>query len=157
MNRFRSIGIAAAAVIAAASLVGCATLEKPDDDPGRVVAITSVKLVARQAVARYIQDKGPSASFDRAIRVKRVAEGMFAVLSGDTAVTVGALQAVALAAVPTSFTPADQLLAQDLVEALGSLISGYIGDGVLYPQKTVLVREAIGWIAEAADFYAPPG
>jgi hypothetical protein len=140
------------------TLAGCSTPTARADDPGSVIAITSVKLVARQAVARYIQEHGPGAAFDRATRVKRVAEGVLSVLEGDTEVTVTALKAAALAAIPSTYTltPADQLLARDLIDALGALITKYVGEGKLDPQKTVVVRDALVWIVDAAAYFAPP-
>jgi hypothetical protein len=150
--------ILAALVVASVALAGCSVPKARADDPGSVIAITSVKLIARQAVARYIQERGPGAAFDRATRVKRVAEGVLSVLEGDTEVTVVALQAAALAAIPSTYTltPADQMLAKDLIDALGALIRQYVGDGTLDPEKTVVVRDALVWIVDAAAYFAPP-
>lgn len=115
----------------------------------------TAKLGVTYATLKYIEKAGdPVAQAERAADVRRVAEDVRVVASGE-AVTVAALEAAALAQLPDSLSPADRFLATALIQAAVAELQVRVGEGVLDPEKKLQVEAVLAWVVEATNYFVP--
>lgn len=149
----RLILAAAAAIL---TLTGC-SVPKAGLDPNLTAAGEIVLRAAiRHGVTDYISKHGAGQVLDRAARVKALLDDVVLALDGDTDVTLAKLKEVAYAQLPAELSPLDLADARDVIDLVAVSIGGYIGQGTLDPAAIVKLRDALGWIADAAALYAPP-
>jgi hypothetical protein len=144
-----------AAAAAILTLSGC-SVPKAGLDPSLTAAGEIVLRAAiRHGVTDYISKHGAGQVLDRAARVKALLDDVVLALDGDTDVTLAKLKEVAYAQLPAELSPLDLADARDVIDLVAVSIGGYIGQGTLDPAAIVKLRDALGWIADAAALYAP--
>lgn len=139
-------GSIASLLLVSLGLSGCASLQNFLDGGNG-----ASKLVVQYATLKYIGKAGDEAAqAARAERVKRVIEDVREVAKGDS-VSVALLVEYVNAKLPANLDPADRLLANALIQAVANELSARVGDGVLDPDKLLLVEALLGWVSDAAD------
>lgn len=128
-------------VSAVIALSGCKTLEGNQ---------STSRLIVTYAALKYVETH-PS----QADRVRAVAEEIKALASGES-IALASLQAAAMAHVAEIASPADRMLATELVNAIAAEIAARTEGGVLSGDTLVYTRQVMDWII-AAMAYVPVG
>lgn len=124
-------------------LTGCASLGTSD---------TSEKLIVQAATMKFIEASDDRAA--KATRIARAADQARVWLDTD-GVTVADLKVAMLERIAAAdLEPSDKLLASALVEVVVAELSVRIGEGVISPEKRATVNAVLGWVEQAASFYA---
>lgn len=136
----RNIFIAA---VLAVALAGCASFNTSG---------ASEKLIVQAATMKFIESSDDRAG--KAARIARAADQARVWLDTD-GVTVADLQVAMLERIAAAdLEPSDKLLASALVDVLVAELNVRIGQGVISPEKRATVNAVLGWVEQAASFYA---
>lgn len=133
-----------AAVVATLSLAsGCATFQQHS---------AVVGLVVSQATMRYIEGSTGTERASRAARVVAIVEKIRPLVTTDS-VSISQLASVAVAAIPSTLTPADRSLALSVINIASQELRNKVGEGVLKEDQVVTVRGVLDAIQNAALVY----
>lgn len=135
------------AAVMAIALTGCASLG---------TSPASEKLVVQIGVMKFIEG-GSDAPQERAAKAARIVKAAAeARIWLDTdGVTIADLQSAMLTRIAAAdLEPSDKLLASALVEVVVSELNVRIGEGVISADKRATVNAVLGWVEQAASFYA---
>jgi hypothetical protein len=133
-----------AVLFAAASFSGCAS-----------TGGSQTQLLAKAAV-QYAVFKVSEKSPEKAARILVISHSVREIAGKDGFNTVDLLvDAIRIRANVASLSPADQMLANLLIDAVGSELKARIGTGTLSTDKLLIVGEVAGWIEDAAKIAAP--
>lgn len=137
-----ALGLMAAAVLAFA---GCASLGTPIQQTAEqlVVEYATLKVIGSGSTTAARQAKA-----SQILSIASTAKADFADPAATLA-TVTAQVAVRIAAL--KLDPADQLVANALVQVVADELSAKIGAGVLNPAQVTSVNTVLGWVVEAAS------
>lgn len=124
-------------------LTGCASIQS-----GNVAA----KLAVQVATMKVIESDDDRTA--KAARIVSAVEQARVWLDVD-GVTLADLKVAALRRLQErNLDPSDMLLASALVDIVAAELDVRIGQGALSPEQKVTVNTFLGWVAEAASFYA---
>lgn len=113
------------------------------------------KLLAKVAV-QYAVLKVAEKHPDKAAKILEISHAVRAVAGSDGFNTVDLLMDfVRVKANIASLSPADQLLAGTLLDAIQAELKAKIGNGTLTTDKLLIVGEVAGWIEDAAKLGVP--
>lgn len=135
------------AAVMAVALGGCASL----DTSG-----ASEKLIVQAGTMKFIEAGGdaPVERAAKAARIAKAAEQARVWLDTD-GVMIADLQVAMLERIAAAdLQPSDKLLASALVEVVVAELNVRIGEGVISPEKRATVNAVLGWVEQAASFYA---
>lgn len=148
----RFLCILACACVGLAGFSGCTTPLK--SDPAKE---TAVKIFTQYAVAKYLEDSGSDfARAKRADNIRAVGGDLLQVASGDEVTLPFLKMKAATEIAKLTESPADRLLAMNLLDVIVAELSARIGDGLLQPDQLVTVRSVIQWAVDAAALISPP-
>lgn len=135
------------AVVMAVALTGCASLG---------TSPTSEKLIVQVGVMKFIEGAG-DAPAERAAKAERIvkAAAVAKVWLDTDGVTLADLKTAMLERIAAADLEAsDKLLASALVDVVAAELDVRIGEGVISPEKRATVNAVLGWVEQAASFYA---
>lgn len=116
----------------------------------------ATKGIARIAVT-YAVAKVTEKHPEKAAAILKIAHDIRGVAGTDGFNTVDLLiDAIRIRANLTSLSPADQALANILIDTLGEQLKAKIGNGTLTTDKLLIVGEVAGWVEDAAKVVQPP-
>jgi hypothetical protein len=140
-------GLILVPLLSVLSLTGCASFEQHENTAKPIIQYATFKVIE--------QGKSPEAQAQKADNIRRIATDVRGLVSGDS--TLPLLQdAVGKQLVKLNLSPADQFLANALLQAIVEELQAKIGTGVLKPDQLVQVDTVLGWVIEAANFASPP-
>lgn len=127
-------------------MLGCATLEKSPN---------TAKLVTQYAVMKFAEQSSDERRVERIANVRKIAEDVKSLAANQT-VSVPGLQAAVMAQVAKlGLSPADSFLASALVQVVADELAAKIGDGVISPEKMLVVSQVMDWVIDATKLIAP--
>lgn len=132
-----------------ASVLGCVSLAACKSDQ-----TIAAHLAVSYATAKYIEKDGPTNYVQRATRVRAVVDLVASAAAGES-VTVDQLKAYVVSKLPPDLSPADKLLATQLISIASEELQLRVGAGVIPPDKLVKVKQVLEWVTEATLAYAP--
>lgn len=128
------------------TLSGCSFLR---DNPN------TLKLGTQYAVLKILENSGDAVRSTRAHNIVTVTTSLKAVNEG-TATTIPLLKEAALAQLGNlHLSPADQFLANTLIDAVVSELLKRVGDGLIKPDDKVIVSDVLQWVIDAAASQIP--
>lgn len=134
------------ALLLSVSMLGCATLEKSPN---------TAKLVTQYAVMKFAEQSSDERRVERIANVRKIAEDVKSLAANQT-VSVPGLQAAVMAQVAKlGLSPADSFLASALVQVVADELAAKIGDGVISPEKMLVVSQVMDWVIDATKLIAP--
>jgi hypothetical protein len=112
----------------------------------------AAQAVVMKATAEYV--KRAAHPDERAARVIAAVDSIEAQVA-DQSVTLGVLQAAALAEVAKVPDPLDRQLLTDVVNASADELKAYVSAGALKDTDKVAVARVLAWVKSAASIYIP--
>ena len=148
----------AIAALAAILVAGCSVPKAGiAADPNLTAAgVIVLRAGIRHGVEDYIRKHGAGQVLERATRAKALIDDVLVALDGDPEVSIGKLREFAFSKIPAELSPMDQQDARDLIDLVATSIGAYVGRGTLDPAAVVKLRDALGWISQAAALVVPP-
>lgn len=144
--------LAALGLASALIFTGCAT-------NGTVSGLPSAeaKIIAKAGVTFAVL-KVTENHPEKAAQILAISQSISQIAGSDGFNTVDLLiDAIRIRANVASLSPADQVLANLLIDTVGDQLKQRIGTGTLTTDKLLIVGEVAGWINDAAKLAAVPG
>lgn len=117
---------------------------------------TSSKIFTQYAVAKFLEKSSDEERAKKAENIRRVVADLESVVSGDE-VTIPFLKMKAATEIAKlTDSPADRLLATNLIDVVAAELQARIGDGLLSPESIVKVRDVLAWVRLSVDAVSPP-
>jgi hypothetical protein len=135
------------AALLAVALSGCASFNTSG---------ASEKLIVQAGTMKFIE-AGSDAPQERAGKAARIvkAAAQARIWLDTDGVSIADLQVAMLERIASAdLAPSDKLLASALVEVVVAELNVRIGEGVISPEKRATVNSVLGWVEQAASFYA---
>lgn len=132
------------------ALAGCSILSKPENQP-------VARLAIQYAVLKVVEGAGdPAHQQARAERIKLIALDVQSLVKSDEQSTVPALDTLIRSKVPwDKLSPADTLLASNLIAVIEQELQNRVGTGTLTPEQMLVISDVIQWVIDATAFAVP--
>lgn len=141
---FARLQVLGALTVACLVITACATFQTNQ---------AAYQLAVDVAVTKFIDNSAADRKAVRMERIKNVATNVKVLASGDSAVTIDALQAaVQVQLRKLNLSATDQLLASDLVSVIAVELQRRVGQDILKPDQRVQVTMVMDWIIKAVEF-----
>ena len=117
---------------------------------------TGLKMSAQYVTLKILENSSDGMRATRAANIVNVSTALQSVATGE-AVTIPDLKLYAFKELgKLHLSPADQFLANTLIDAVSAELLKRIGDGIVKPDDKVFVKEVLQWIIDAAKTAVPP-
>lgn len=115
--------------------------------------VATEKLMIQYATMKVIE-ADREAMPERAAKISQIVVSAGSFFDSGTA-DVALLKAEVIKRLPADLSPADQVLANALIDSVVAELQSRVGNGLVSPDKRLQVQAVLGWIHEATQFYSP--
>jgi hypothetical protein len=133
-------------ILIALAITGCSVLSKPENQP-------LARAGVQYATAKLIEQGNPAK--ERAGRIKAIAIDLQSLFKADEQATIPALEALIREKVREpleSLSPADRMLAENLIAVVVQELQARLGKGVLAPDQMIVVNDILQWVIDATVY-----
>jgi hypothetical protein len=130
-------------ILIALAMTGCSMLSKPENQP-------AARLAVQYATLKAIEQGDDHKA--RAERIKSIAIDVQTLFKSDEQATIPALDQLIHERLPDTLSPADKLLADNLILVITQELQSRVGTGVLTPEQMLVATEVLQWVIDATVY-----